>query len=430
MRELTKISFGIGDRFSHQAKAQLKAIMEVQKQGIEITPVWNKSNREHITIGTHPGQVRLEADEAVKELNWNKEYFVDADHINMETVRGFIPVSDFFTIDLSSYIGHGPDAADLTIFMKKCEKYSEQLAIPGIEGSFKTGLSLITSLAQKYLFAAQKAHEIYSVIEQTKGKGQFITEISMDEVATPQTPVELFFILFMLSEEKVPLQTIAPRFSGRFNKGVDYVGDVAQFAKEFEQDLLVIDYAVKEFGMNPNLKLSIHSGSDKFSIYPAIGELIKKHDKGIHIKTAGTTWLEEVRGLCLADGEALAFVKEIYYKALTKIDKLCAPYADVIDIDRSQLPSKEEVKSWSGLRMAEAVCHDKNNPNYNPNLRQLIHVGYKLAAQRISEYNVLLEKHSGLIADCVFENIYQKHLALLFKITISPINVLLVNSDQ
>jgi hypothetical protein len=421
MRELSKVSFGVGDRFSHQAKAQLKAIIQIQKMGIEVTPVWNKSNREHITIGTHPGQVRVEADEAVTELNWTKDYFVDADHINMDTVRGFIPVSDFFTIDVSSYIGQGPDDSDLTIFLNKCEKYSEQLNIPGIEGQLKTGLALITSLAQKYLFAAQKASDIYSMIEAKKGKGQFITEISMDEVATPQTPVELFFILFMLAEEKVPLQTIAPRFSGRFNKGVDYVGDVAQFAKEFEEDLLVIDYAVKEFGLNPNLKLSIHSGSDKFSIYPAIGELIQKHDKGIHVKTAGTTWLEEVRGLCLADGDALDFVKGIYFKALGKIDELCAPYADVIDIDIAKLPAKEEVKSWSAQQMADAVCHDKSNPNYNPNLRQLIHVGYKLAAERVAKYNVLLEKHRDLIEDCVFENIYKKHLALLFNVEVEKV---------
>lgn len=64
--------------------------------------------------------------------------------------------------------------------------------------------------------------------------------------------------------------------------------------------------------------------------------------------------------------------------------------------------------------MADAVCHDVSNPDYNPNLRQLVHVGYKLAAQRIEEYNILLEKHNDIIGECVFENIYQKHLALLF----------------
>ena len=88
------------------------------------------------------------------------------------------------------------------------------------------------------------------------------------------------------------MQTIAPKFTGRFNKGVDYVGDLDQFAREFEEDLLVIDFAVKEFGLPKELKLSVHSGSDKFSIYPIIAEAIAKYDKGIHLNTAGTTWLE------------------------------------------------------------------------------------------------------------------------------------------
>jgi len=152
----------------------------------------------------------------------------------------------------------------------------------------------------------------------------------------------MFFILKMIAEQGIPAQTIAPKFTGRFNKGVDYVGDVAQFSREFEEDVLVIDYAIKEFGLPENLKLSIHSGSDKFSIYPAIRHIIKKYDKGIHVKTAGTTWLEEVIGLALAGGEALQLAKDIYKSALSRQEELCAPYADVIDIKQNELPSAAE----------------------------------------------------------------------------------------
>ena len=169
----------------------------------------------------------------------------------------------------------------------------------------------------------------------------------MDEVESPQTPVDLFFILKMLADKGVPAQTIAPKFTGRFNKGVDYTGNVDQFAKEFEEDVLVIDYAVKEFGLPVELKLSVHSGSDKFTIYPIMASIIKKYDKGIHVKTAGTTWLEEVIGLALAGGEALEAAKSIYSIALGRKDELCAPYADVIDIDDSKLPSVAEVAGWS-----------------------------------------------------------------------------------
>ena len=146
----------------------------------------------------------------------------------------------------------------------------------------------------------------------------------MDETDTPQTPVELFLILAMIAREEIPAQTVAPKFTGRFNKGVDYVGDLAQFEKEFDEDLSVIAFAVREFGLPETLKLSVHSGSDKFSLYPIINRLIKKHGAGLHVKTAGTTWLEEVIGLAEAGGEGLRLAQEIYagaHGAFRRIDR-------------------------------------------------------------------------------------------------------------
>jgi len=416
MKALGKYSIGLGDRFGHQGTAQLRAIIEAGKKGIEITPVWNKSNREHITIGTEPDDVRKEADTVTKNLSFTKPYFVDADHINIDTVDRFIPGSDFFTIDVASYIGKKADEKEINNFIKTSEKYALNLHIPGIKEPFRISDSQLLNIAEKYLFAAKKAGEIYLKIENSKGKGNFITEISMDEVPLPQTPVELFFILKMLGSEKLPLQTIAPKFSGRFNKGVDYVGDPQKFALEFESDLLVISFAIKEFGLPENLKMSVHSGSDKFAIYPYIGKLIKKHNKGIHLKTAGTTWLEEVIGLAESGGEALDFVKDIYSKSLDKIDELCAPYADVIDIDRSSLPSKNVVSKWDSIKFADSIRHVQGNKSYNPNMRQLIHVAYKLAALKMDEYFKLLDKNEKTISKCVYENIYNRHICRLFDI--------------
>ena len=220
----------------------------------------------------------------------------------------------------------------------------------------------------------------------------------------------------MLASNNIPVQTIAPKFSGRFNKGVDYVGDPLKFAEEFEADLMVIDFAVKEFNLPENLKMSIHSGSDKFAIYPHIGSIIKKHNKGIHLKTAGTTWLEEVIGLAESGGEALDFVKEIYIKSLEKIEELCAPYADVIDINIASLPSKEEVSKWTGKKFADSLRHVPGNKDYNSNMRQLIHVAYKLAALKMEEYFKLLDKHEEIVSECVFENVYDRHISRLFNI--------------
>jgi tagaturonate epimerase len=416
MKTLGKYSIGMGDRFGHQGAAQLKAVIDAGIKGIEITPVWNKSNREHNTIGTLPGDVRKEADAVTKKAGFGKPYFVDADHINLDTVDRFIESSDFFTIDVASYIGKKADDDDINTFIAGAKKYSGELKIPGINKPLKISEQNIREIANKYLFAAIKAWEIFRKIEKTKGSGNFVTEVSMDEVPDPQTPVELFFILKMLGEESIPVQTIAPKFSGRFNKGVDYVGDPDKFEEEFEADLMVIDYAVHEFGLPGNLKMSVHSGSDKFTIYPIIGKIIRKHDKGIHLKTAGTTWLEEVIGLAESGGKALDFVKDVYAKSLEKIDELCAPYADVIDINISNLPSKTSVSEWDGSEFADALRHIPGNRDYNPNMRQLVHVAYKLAAMRMDEYFKLLEANEKIVSKCVYDNMYERHICRLFNI--------------
>ncbi len=414
--KLGKFSIGVGDRFSHQGKAQLRAIMKASESGLEINPVWNKSNREHTYVHSEPVDTRREADEAVKMLNYSGPYFVDADHINLNTVERFVAVSDFFTLDVASFIGKPSEQEDIDAFIASCGKYIGQLQIPGMEKPLEITKELLKSIADKFLAATQQASEIYSYLVKAKGAGNFITEVSMDEVEKPQTPVEMLFILKMLADKGVPTQTIAPKFTGRFNKGVDYVGDLEQFAKEFEEDVLVIDFAVKEFGLPEELKLSVHSGSDKFSIYPIMAEVINRHNKGLHLKTAGTTWLEEVIGLAKAGGEGLELAKKIYAISLNRKDALCAPYADVIDIDGSKLPSVEEVNNWSSEKFQNTLRHIPGHPDYNLNFRQLIHVAYAVAAELGAEYTGLLEKYEGIVGDCVEENIYERHLKRLFSL--------------
>jgi tagaturonate epimerase len=414
MRKIGKYSFGIGDRFGHQGKAQLKAFIAAKEQlGVEFTPVWNKSNREHMIIGTEPTEVRAEADAAVAALGWKGDYYVDADHINFKNVDRFVEPSDFFTIDVADFIGKGAPADKVDEFVANHKSYIGKLEIPGIAESFEVTEDKLKSFAGNYLMAIDEASQVYKFLVEKKGVGNFVPEVSCDETDTPQSPLDLFFILKLLADNGVPAQTIAPRFSGRFNKGVDYVGDVVQFEKEFEQDLLVIDFAVKTFGLPDNLKLSVHSGSDKFAIYPVIGKLLKKHDKGIHVKTAGTTWLEEIAGLAISDGDGLALAKEVYAKAYAKMDELCAPYASVIDIKAEQLPSPEVVASWSAEQFRNAVVHNQSCAEYNPSLRQLIHVGYKVAAMKGEVYYSALEKFESNIEKQVFENIFERHMKRL-----------------
>ena len=411
---LEKYSFGMGDRFAHQAGAQLRACMQIVADGVEVTPVWNKSHREHAIVGSSPASVRVAAEDAIRQLNWTAPFYIDADHIRPETVDAFVESSDFYTLDVADAIGQPAESQELNAFIDRHPELVGTTQIPGIGAPFVTTRADIEKIAAKYLRAVHEASSLYRHIESEKGKGNFITEVSMDETDSPQTPVELLVILAAIADAGIPAQTIAPKFTGRFNKGVDYVGDIVQFEKEFNEDLAVIADAVTKYDLPRNLKLSIHSGSDKFSIYQPICKALKQTGAGIHVKTAGTTWLEEIIGLAESGGEGLQMAKEIYDEALDHIDDLCAPYATVIDIDRSKLPTKETVGNWSSEQFANSLRHDPRCPEYNAHVRQLLHVGYKVAAKMGQRYVDMLEACEPAVARNVTGNLYDRHLKPLF----------------
>ena len=412
--KLPKFSLGVGDRFAHQAKAQLAACILAADAGVEVVPVWNKSNREHMIIGSEPSQTRAAADAAVKELGWMKPYFLDADHINLKTVGRFLEPCDFFTLDVADLIGQPADAKDVDAFVKRHPELVGTVTIPHIDEPFKTDVAFVTGVANKFLAAVQDAGRIYRFLVEKKGAGKFVAEVSMDETDSPQTPVELLIILAAIADEKIPIQTIAPKFTGRFNKGVDYVGDVAQFTKEFNEDLATIAFAIKTYGLPDNLKLSIHSGSDKFSIYKSVYEAVKKFDAGVHMKTAGTTWLEELIGLAEAGGTGLEIAKEVYAEAYAHSKELCAPYATVIDIDPAKLPKPEEVNGWTSEQYTSALRHEQGNAAYNPSLRQLLHVGFKVAAKMGDRYLKALEANEEVVARNVTTNLFERHIRPVF----------------
>lgn len=411
---LPKYSLGVGDRFAHQARAQLQACLLAAEQGVTVVPVWNKSHREHTTIGSAPPSVRAAADAAVRELRWTAPYYVDADHIRLETAEGFLSSSDFYTIDVADFIGQSGEADALAAFAARHQDLTGRLTIPGVERPFSLAHAEFEAIAKKYLRAVQEAARIYAYLRDAKGEGNFITEVSMDETDSPQTPAEMLVILAALADAGLPLQTIAPKFTGRFNKGVDYVGDVAQFEREFQEDLAVIAYAVAKYDLPSNVKLSVHSGSDKFSIYAPIRRSLAFFDAGVHLKTAGTTWLEEIIGLAESGGAGLGLAQEIYAEAYEHRDALCAPYAAVIDIDPAKLPKPQDVARWSANQFAATVRHDPGNPQFNANVRQLLHVGYKIAAHMDNRFLSLLDACEPAIARNVTTNLFERHIKPLF----------------
>ncbi len=408
-----KYTFGVGDRFAHQGQAQLRAILRAREIGIDVYPVWNKSNREHLLIQSKPHDIRVEADSAVVALGWKGPYYVDADHISLKTVDPFIQASNFYTIDVADYTGKPADPDTIESFVKEVGR-SAGFSIPGIEQPLAVSNGDLRAAASKFLLAVQEAGRIYRYIETKKGRDNFVTEVSVDETDTPQNPVELLLILAMIARERIPAQTVAPKFTGRFNKGVEYVGDIAQFEKEFAEDLSVIAFAIREFKLPETLKLSVHSGSDKFSLYPIINRLIKKQDAGLHVKTAGTTWLEEIKGLAESGGEGLAIAKEIYAQSYERFAELTAPYSAVIDVDRGKLPSAKAVAGWTSAEYVSALQHVQSCPEYNPHLRQLLHVGFKVAAEIGNRFTDALEANETIIGRNVTENLFERHLKPIF----------------
>jgi len=179
---LGKYSFGIGDRFGQQGKAQLAAILKAKEEGVLITPVWNKSYREHEIIGSTPKDTRIEADNSVKALGWKEAYFVDADHIGMKNVDFFLESSNFFTIDVADFIGTPAEEKRINLFVEQHQKYFGMLTVPGIEKKMEITKDNIQKIARKYLYAIEQAGKIYAYIYSKKGSDGFVVEVSMDEV--------------------------------------------------------------------------------------------------------------------------------------------------------------------------------------------------------------------------------------------------------
>jgi len=412
--QIEKYSFGTGDRFGKEGSAQLSALMEINRLGIPVVPVWNKSNREHSIIHSVPGDVQKEAAAAVAEQRYSGNYYIDADHINLETVDKFTASSNFFTIDVAHFIGRKAEPQAIKDFALRYRKYVGDMTIPGIDQKLHVTEDFLHLLADNYLVAIDEVKKIYNHIVKVKGKDNFVAEVSVDEAEIVQGPLELFFILALLRDNGVEVQTIAPKFSGLFAKGVDYIGDVRNFATEFEQDVAVVKHAIQELGLPESLKLSVHSGSDKFSIYPAIGYALRKFNAGIHVKTAGTTWLEEVIGLAEAGEDGLEIAKAIYAKSFERYAELTGPYATVLSIDQQKLPAVSVVNKWNSKQFSEALTHNQQCQAYNRHFRQLIHVGYKIAVEMGDPFISALDKHHGIVAEKVRHNLLERHLKPLF----------------
>ncbi len=414
MARLGKYSIGLGDRFAQQTVPQLRACILAKDAGAEVTPVWNKSPREHRLLGSDPAATRKAADAAVAELCWDGAYFVDADHIRLDTVDAFVGYCDYFTIDIAETIGLRPQPSDLDLFMARCRDLVGTYKIPGLETPITVTRADVQRIGNQYLTPVQQAAHLYRHLASNLGEGGFVAEIAMDEAEEPQGPVELLLILAALGHEEVPVEVVAPRFHGRFNKGVEFTGDASAFAAEFAADLAVIAYASQRYDMAPGLKLSLHSGSDKFSLFPAMRSALHRFDAGVHIKTAGTSWLEELIGLAMSGGDGLELVRELACNALERRNALTESYASMVEIDSAKLPTADQIRLWDGDQFRKALRHDTNEPEYNPDLRQLLHISYRIAGRMGDRYLKAVRANRDTIGANITANLYERHLRPLF----------------
>jgi tagaturonate epimerase len=292
-------SFGFGDRLGLATPGHIASV-----RGTKFAPIFaQQSVRENIRTGRAPQQVMDDARRAVDAAQWDSPWGADADHLkSLDDIPPFVEAGyTFFTVDPGEYVDNSADTDSLEILERKTASLDwDELSAMYLDqkdeqvwGRFET--ESLMRAAIKYGKAIQHAVTMFQRLSQMKD--QFDFEVSIDETDSPTKPLEHFFIANELTRRNVKFTSLAPRFIGRFEKGVDYIGDLEALDAELEKHAAVTSY----FG---TYKLSLHSGSDKFSVYPLV---VKHWGAHIHVKTAGTSYLEALR--VLAKHEPELFLK-------------------------------------------------------------------------------------------------------------------------
>jgi len=412
--QIPSYSFGFGDRFSLHGNAFISAIQEMEIEDKNIFPVWNKSHTEFHRTGDSPQQMKDTIEHFCVSANWQGKFAQDADHVTLENIDEYVNTCDYFTIDVSGFIRKLAHYDEMDTFIKSNQKYIGRLEVPGMKDSFQVFENVITSYAGMYLLAAKKAGELYQyILEKRKGK-PFITEISMDEVNYSHSPLELFFILNALAFYKVDFQLISPKFIGRFNKNIEYVGKVEQFEAELDMYMLIMKFAIQEFGLNKSLKLSLHTGSDKFSIFPIIKKMLKKHNSGIHIKTSGIGWLTSLSVIGKKGKTELDLIKSFYQDAYHNFSDIITHFDKVTDINKNNLPEIDQVMHWNGEDFEEALTISASNKKYNPTFRQFMSCAYGVVDKNSEVYKKVVNENIEEINEQIKTELVASYLKPLF----------------
>jgi hypothetical protein len=314
-------SAGCGDRLGLATPGHVRAVSQFSG----IAPIFaQQSVRENARTGRTPQQVLDDATWGVFQEGWREPWGADADHLKTPAdIDAFVAAGyTFYTVDPGEHVDNEAHAARHGLLADKVhalpwdmlEDTPQALNKRYLGRAFNLdeGFELVFSeetllrAAAKYGRAIAHTVQMYRHLVSRMEDMPFELEVSVDETETPTSPHEHFFVASELERLGVQWVSLAPRYVGRFEKGVDYIGDLAQFEAEF------VKHAAIARRLGP-YKLSLHSGSDKFSIYP----IIARHAGDlVHLKTAGTSYLEALRAIASMDPplfrQILAFAHEHY----------------------------------------------------------------------------------------------------------------------
>lgn len=289
-------SFGFGDRLGLATPGHILSAV-----GRGIHPVFaQQSVRENARTGRTPFDVMDDAMWGVFQMGWREPWGADADHLkNPEVMVDFVKAGfTMFTVDPGDHVDQHADQYTMETLIAKKDTFPwEKLKIspdsfyrdwlgkeiPALGLTFDEQV-LLRALS-KYGRAIIHTYEMFLAVREAKGGSPFDFEVSVDETDSPTSLAEHYFIASELRRLGVKWTSLAPRFIGRFEKGVDYIGDLS----EFDQSVKAHAEIARHFG---EYKISLHSGSDKFSVYPSVNRYT---DGKLHVKTAGTSYLEALR---------------------------------------------------------------------------------------------------------------------------------------
>ncbi|MFO7742661.1 MAG: tagaturonate epimerase family protein [Anaerolineae bacterium] len=392
-------SFGFGDRLGLATPGHVRAAQQFEG----IAPIFaQQSVRENARTGRTPQGVLDDAMWGLFEAGWRRPWGADADHLKTpEDVDAFVAAGyTFYTIDPGDHVDDEAYAAAPGELASKVEALpwraletsradleqhylGRSVDLDGITITFDR--ETLYRAAAKYGGAIAHTARMYRhLVEQMRGEA-FELEVSVDETETPTSPEEHAFIASELERLGVEWISLAPRYVGRFEKGVDYIGDL----DEFEAELVKHAAIARAFGP---YKLSVHSGSDKFSIYSVIARLT---DGLVHVKTAGTSYLEALRAVARVDPD---FFREILTLARERYETDRATYHVSAELGKVPPPSALSDNDLSDLLEQFDA-------------RQVVHVTFGSVLDRFgNRLLATLEAYESVYGE-VLERHFERHLS-------------------